>query len=354
MSLPEVEPSLATLLDAASSRRPWAPEDTKSGARFERVVVDGTRYVLKYQDPRDDWLLRATGDPGIRYVRLWQSGLLGSLPDVVDPAVVACSFDGAVGMVLLHDVTAQLLPPRQPFSVEQHTRFLDHMAAMHAAFWGWHDDVGLTPLATRYLTFSPAVASAEASRGSDAAVPKAMAQGWSTLGQVSTRLADLVLPLLEDPAPLVTALGTHPHTLVHGDWKAANLGTHEDGRTILLDFGELPGEASPIADLSWYLALNAELLPSSKDDAIDTYRAALARHGIETADWWDAALALELLGTMVQFGWEKALGGEGPELAWWEARAARGHPVAVATVELPGCVPSQPKRRTAARSRTSA
>jgi hypothetical protein len=31
-----------------------------------------------------------------------------------------------------------------------------------------------------------------------------------------------------------------------------------------------------------------------------------------------------LLGTMVQFGWEKALGGPGPELAWWEARALEG------------------------------
>jgi hypothetical protein len=44
----------------------------------------------------------------------------------------------------------------------------------------------------------------------------------------------------------------------------------------------------------------------------------------QTAGWWDGAVALELLATMVQFGWEKALGGPGPELAWWEARAAEG------------------------------
>ena len=111
---------------------------------------------------------------------------------------------------------------------------------------------------------------------------------------------------------------------MHGDWKAANLGTHADGRTVLLDFGEAPGEASPIADLSWYLALNADLLPETKDEAIATYRAALERHGIDTGGWWDAAVALEMLGAMVQFGWEKALGGAGPELAWWEARAAEG------------------------------
>jgi hypothetical protein len=324
MPPPEPVVCLDDLLVAASSRRPWVPEDTKSGARFERVVIDGERYVLKYQDPRDDWLLRATGDPGERYVRLWEAGLLGRLPDVIDPAVVAAGFDGVVGRVLLRDVTAQLLPSGRAFSTEQHTRFLDHMAAMHAAFWGWRDKVGLTPLATRYRVFSPAVAAAEAARGSGAVVPQVMAQGWDRLPKVSHRLAELVLPLVNDPAPLVAALGAVPHTLVHGDWKAANLGSHADGRTVLLDFGEVPGEASPIADLSWYLALNTDLLPETKDETIATYRRALHRHGIDTADWWDTTVALELLGTMVQFGWEKALGGPGPELAWWEAWAAEG------------------------------
>ena len=77
MSPPETVARLDDLLVAASSRQPWVPEDTKSGARFERVVIDGERYVLKYQDPRDDWLLRATGDPGERYVRLWEEGCWG-------------------------------------------------------------------------------------------------------------------------------------------------------------------------------------------------------------------------------------------------------------------------------------
>ena len=322
MDSPDV--ALEELLATASSRQPWVPEDTKSGARFERVVIGGDRYVLKYQDPRDDWLLRATADPGRRYVLLWERGLLARLPEVIDHAVVACTFDDGVGRVLLRDVTDQLLPPGRPLSAHQHARFLDHMAAMHAAFWGWHDDVGLTPLATRYLVFSPTVARAEAARGSSAIVPRLMGEGWAKLPEASPRLADLILPLLDDPSLLVAALEGMPHTLVHGDWKAANLGTHADGRTVLLDFGEVPGEASPIADLSWYLALNADLLPETKDEAIATYRAALERHGVSTSDWWDAAVALELLGAMVQFGWEKALGGHGSEMAWWEARAVEG------------------------------
>jgi len=322
--LPEAPTVLHDLLDSAESRERWEPEDTKSGARFERVVIAGERYVLKYQDPRDDWLLRATGDPGVRYVRLWEHGLLERLPDAVDPAVVAAAFDGSVGMILLRDVTDQLLTPGQPFTLQEHTRFLDNMAAMHAGFWGWHDDVGLTPLATRYRIFAPTVAESEAALGSSAVVPKVMAEGWGRLPAVSPPLAELVMPLLADPTQLIAALDHVPHTLVHGDWKAANIGSHTDGRTVLLDFGEASGEASPIADLSWYLALNANLLPEAKDKAISTYRAALEGHGIDTGGWWDRAVTLEMLGTMVQFGWEKALGGPGPELAWWEAWAAKG------------------------------
>jgi hypothetical protein len=316
--------SLDELLARATSRRRWFPEDTKSGARFERLVIDGERYVLKYQDARDDWLMRATGDDGHRYVRLWQHGLLAALPTVIDSAVVAADADGAVGRILLRDVSTSLLPPDTPLSGDRHERFLDHMAQLHAAFWAWHDDVGLTSLERRYLMFSPAVARCEAAVGSPAIVPRFMEVGWARLPQESPSLYREVFPLFRDLTPLLSALACVPHTLVHGDWKAANIGSHPDGRTVLLDFGEVPGEATPIADLAWYLALNAALLPESKDATIERYRAALERHGVDTSPWWDRAVALELLGTMVQFGWEKALGGAGAELDWWEARAVDG------------------------------
>ena len=318
------KPPLDELLAQAERRQPWAPDDSRSGARFERIVIAGEPYVLKYQDPRDDWLLRSAGDDGRSYVRLWEGGLLDRLPPVLDHAVVAAAYDGSVGMVLFRDVSKMLLVADAPFSAAQHLRFLDHMAQLHATIWGWRDDLGLTPLRGRYLMFSPGVAADEAARGNDAVVPRAMAEGWRRLPVESPVMADSVLPLLGDPSPLVRALAGVPHTLVHGDWKAANLGTHEDGRTVLLDFGEAPGEASPLADVSWYLALNSALLPESKDAALDSYRRSLERHGVATTDWWSAAVALELLGCMLQFGWEKALGGPGPELSWWEAWTERG------------------------------
>ncbi|MGH9121789.1 MAG: hypothetical protein ACRDYC_07560 [Acidimicrobiales bacterium] len=225
----------------------------------------------------------------------------------------------------MRDVSAQLVPPGDaPIPLQQHLRFLDHMAELHARFWGWSDDIGLTPLRDRYLVFSPAVAEAERARGSHLVVPAIMAEGWRLLPDVAPRLAEPVLSLLEDPSPLVDALGDVPHTFVHGDWKAANLGSQPGGRTILLDWGEVPGEASPLADLAWYLALNTARQPQSKDETIASYRHALEACGVRCEGWWDLALDLELLATTVHFGWEKALGGIGPELDWWTGRALRG------------------------------
>jgi len=302
------------------------PQDSKSGARFEHVVIGGRRLVLKYQDAQDDWLMRATGDmDGRRFAALWGSGLLDSIPSAIDHAVVGAAVEDGVGAILLRDVSDELLPLGDgPLGHDEHLRFLDHMALLHATFWGWHDTVGLTPLRARYLTFSPAVAADEAARGSDALVPKVMADGWARFPAIAPQAAKVVMPLLDDPSPLLTALEQMPHTFVHGDWKAANLGYHGDGRTILLDWGEVPGEASPLADLSWYLALNSAKLPQSKEDTVAAYRGALERHGVETGAWWDQALALEMLATMLQFGWEKALASAGTELEWWERAVAAG------------------------------
>src|SRR5258708_2294738 len=68
-------------------------------------------------------------------------------------------------------------------------------------------------------------------------------------------------------------------------------------------------------------AITCRRLPQGKQAAIDAYRDALEECGIDTAPWWERQLALCLLGALVQFGWEKALGGYDEELAWWESQA---------------------------------
>jgi hypothetical protein len=205
----------------------------------------------------------------------------------------------------------------------QHLGFLDHMAAMHAAFWGAGEEVEVIPAMHRYLELSLWIAEAEAAIGSTQLVPRLIGQGWGLLADVAPRAAAVVLPLSLDPGPLVEALDWTPQTFVHGNWKLDNLGTDPSGRTVLLDW-ELPGRGAALSDLAWYLAINCRRLPQTKEDAIDAYRAALERRDVDTAAWWDTQLALCLLGGLVQFGWEKALGGYDDELAWWEARAIEG------------------------------
>jgi thiamine kinase-like enzyme len=128
--------------------------------------------------------------------------------------------------------------------------------------------------------------------------------------------------LRRDPTPLVDAAGTTPTTFVHGDWKLGNVGTARDGRTILIDW-TYPGEAPPAYELAWYLSINRIRIPHSKEDAIAAFRASLERHGVPTHGWYDRQVAICLLGSLVVFGWEKALGDDA-ELAWWCDRVREG------------------------------
>ena len=305
------------LLRGATDRTPLA-SNGKSGARLETVTLDGERYVVKHLD--DDWSLRAAAVPGVAVVEMWRRGILDRLPDCFDQPIIAVS-GGDVPALLMRDVSAWLVPDGdEPIPTEQQERFLAHMASLHAEFWETSEPIDLVSPERRYLELSPQMAEAEARRGSEHVVPKLVARGWPLLAEVAPRAASVVVPLVHDPGPLVRALGTTPQTLVHGNWKLDNLGTDDRGRTVLLDW-ELPGRAAPLSDLAWYLAINCRRLPTSKEATIDEYRAALEREGIETAPWWERQLGLALLGALVQFGWEKALGGYDDELAWWEGHA---------------------------------
>lgn len=98
------------------------------------------------------------------------------------------------------------------------------------------------------------------------------------------------------------------------------MGAGTDGRTVLIDW-TYPGSGPIAHDLAWYLALNRARLPESKEETIGALGAALRAHGIDTAGWYERQVQLCLLGCLVEFGWEKALG-EDEELGWWCDRAA--------------------------------
>jgi hypothetical protein len=316
--------SLEELLSDATAREPFLTTDSKSGARFERVTINGERHILKHLHVDDDWIMRATGDLTGRPALVWTAGLLDRLPPSIDSGIVGIATGlgrnqwGAA--LLMRDLGEWLVPEGdEPVPVVQHLGFLDHMAELHATFWGWTDTVGLEPPMHRFLEFSPQCVGLEEARGWPDLVPRLIIEGWQKFSSVGSQFVDLV----RDPTPLVDALAALPQTLVHGDWKFGNLGTHPDGRTILLDWA-VPGQSCGTTELAWYLSLNSARLPISKEASIDAYRSSLEDHGVDTNGWWDRAMAVGLLAGVVWFGWEKALGGPGPELSWWLQGAAEG------------------------------
>jgi hypothetical protein len=331
---PAVSASVTELIAGATSRVSLTEGAGKSGARIERLVIGGQSYVLKHLDLAQDWTMRASGCLRGAPLLAWERGLLARLPACLNqPIVGVCRVggDGAVPSggcaLLMRDVSPWLVPVTdEPISMDQHLRFLRHMAALHAAFWACGSECEVVPVMHRYLELSPWLAQAEAAVGSAHLVPRLVGEGWPRLAEVAPAAAAVVTPLARDPGPLVEALAGTPQTFVHSNWKLDNLGTDADGRTVVLDW-EQPGRGAPLSDLAWYLAINCRRLPQGKQDAIAAYRRALEEHGISTAAWWDRQLALCLLGALVQFGWEKALGGYDEELAWWETQAVRAAPL---------------------------
>jgi Phosphotransferase enzyme family len=329
---PPVVRTLAELTGEIEERWPLAHSDSKSGAHIERVVIAGRSYVLKRLDLADDWTLRAVGDLGCASLVMWERGLFERLPDCLNQPIVGVAHDpsdgpGGRGTWLLMEEVEGFVPAGDaPVPLEQHVTFLDHMATMHATFWEAGDEIDIVPASNRYLEMSPWLALTEDELGSDALVPRLVGDGWPRFEALVPEAAAIVMPLAWDPGPLVEALARTPTTFVHGNWKFGNLGTDGDGRTIVVDW-ETPGRGAPCAELAWYLAINTNRLPHSKEEAIAAYREALERHGIDTAGWWDVQIALALLGALVQFGWEKALGGMTDELAWWCDRAIEAAPL---------------------------
>jgi hypothetical protein len=182
-----------------------------------------------------------------------------------------------------------------------------HMAALSSAFWGWDDHIGLTTMTQRIRFFAPDNIAAELTAAQVPTAIAAAAAGWRALPDRSPMMSRLARLVHDRPEVITGPLSGTPRTFLAGDWKMGNLGTHPDGRTILLDWA-LPGAGPACWDLCWYLALNQARLPEPKEAAIGRFRAALEHHGIGTGNWWQQQLDLCMIGIMATFGWEKALG----------------------------------------------
>lgn len=328
--MPQLAASVDELLAGADRREPFVNPDGRSSSAFERVWIGGSPHVLKHVHLDADFTMRVSGDIGCRPVRAWAAGLLDLAPDLIDHGIIGAALgegrNGWGAALLMRDVSDDLLPAGDVLlPKDHHERFLDHLAGFCAAGWGWHDDVaagpGLLPYAARWAWFGHAAIDGERSLGWPERVPRLAAEGWERFAErAPAGLARVVDDLRRDTTPLADALRETPSCFLHGDVKASNAGRAADGRTVLIDWAYV-GEGPACHELVWHLALDRTRLPVSKEATMDAFRAGLERHGVDTAGWWDRQLALCLLGGLVLFGWEKALGDD-DELGWW-CRAAR-------------------------------
>jgi hypothetical protein len=328
---PESRPvavSLDELLAGATDREPMLHSDSKSGVAFERMLIDGVPHVLKCVHIDDDWTMRFFGETTCVPLEVWRTGMVDVLPERIDHTIVAVAEgigrDGLGAALLMRDVGTELLAAGDELvTLAQHGQLIDDMAALAARTWEWSGHPSLLPFANRWLPFGDATMADEERRGWPNDVPRIAADGWARFAEVAPPSArQTVLEVRRDLSPLVDALAATPMSFLHGDWKMGNLGIGGDGRSILLDWTYC-GPGPVCHELGWYLALNRARLPESKEASADRLRAALERHGIDTDPWWDRQLRLSLLGTLVQFGWEKALG-DTDELGWWCDRAMEG------------------------------
>lgn len=314
--------SVEEMLAGATERHAWKNSDSLSGNPLERLTIAGEPYVVKYTCVDDDWIMRASGDLHCRQLTLFTSGVLDRLPSAIDHAIIACApftsqHGHRGGAFLMPDVSGALVPSGGgPISLHMHHRFLEHMALMHAAYAGFSCGDDLFPLSHHYVMLSPAMAAIEQQSGSTDPVPLAVARGWRMMAQRHPRQSAILHDLSRDPSPLVAALSVGPTTLLHGDWKLGNLGATSE-TTILLDWDRC-GAGAPLVDVAWYLAVNCDRLPESKEAALQTYRGSLETAGVETSSWWDAQLLPALAGAFLELGWSK--NDDEAEFGWWSDR----------------------------------
>jgi hypothetical protein len=296
--------------------------------------------------------MRLTHDHAVREVALFRGGIYARLPPQCYVPMIAVARRGNAWTSLMVDVSNALERPRDtPIAVADLHRYVRHLAVMHARFLqdtSLHDPaLGLCTLRDFVEILAPATVEQELAGGRMHPVLTAANLGWSVFKEAGSRPAvELVTTVQQDLRPLLEVLASIPQTLLHGDYKLANLGTLApstataygpavvEARTVMLDWQDAT-LGPPLLDLGYFLAITDSRLPIPKEGVIALYRDALVAHGYTPApETWERDVALGLLaGGALRLLWQKALGTQAAdarvrgkarqELDWWCALALR-------------------------------
>lgn len=342
-----------------------------SGNTLERVIATSEgrefRFVLKHFSIEADWIMRVTHDTEVREVALFRGGVYQRVPDLCIIPIVAAAREGKSWASLMVDISEYMLPGgNAPLPLADLRRILDHLAVVHSRFMEdeslLNPSLGLSSLRDFILILSRPVIDREIERGRSHPVLEAAQRGWDVFADVAMPEAVRIVRKTQlDLRPLLRALARAPRTLVHGDYKIANLGAwapppppapaeetpataagdatpaprQPEPRTIIIDWQDATF-GSPLLDIAYFLAINSSRLSVSKEDTIQMYRDSLASFGYayQPAAWArDLEVGL-LAGGGMRLVWQKALGTqsddpvvrarETEEVRWWSEQIIRG------------------------------
>jgi hypothetical protein len=318
-----LDPQLVSRLGEVAEHEPLVSTGWSGNVLERLVLADGRRLIAKRIVPGTNWIDRHTKDEG-REGLLFTSGVLARMPPAVDHAVVAAERDGDAWWVVMRDVSAFLLPDGKRLSREEHRRILEAANLMWEEFWG-EDVPHLCPLHDCFRLFSPAIAASE--RNGLDLLPKQYEAFWEAFAEaVDSDVAEPVLALVEDPAPLVAELDALGTTLIHADIRDEQIGLDGE-RLILLDWGRA-SQGHPVVDFFWSICHNAWRIDATHDELVEDFRGARG----ERDD--PRAVELGVIAGLMMYGWvfgHSAAYHPDPlerdwarqELGWWVPRARR-------------------------------
>jgi hypothetical protein len=231
-------------------------------------------------------------------VRLWQYGLLDQLHPHLEHKIIACAHDKAGWAILMHDLTGRVYAWDKPIPPELVPVFLDRLASLHATFWNDPRlpdprlglcnaaqllDQSSLPMAQKHTNLPMGV------------LPEWVRGGWQVMEELLDRDAFTHLKsLIENPQPLFAALSRYPYTLLHGDYRAANLAYLD--QPVAFDWQEATRSLMTI-DLAWFAKQDFVQNTMGQAQAIDYYRNCLETHLNQRFDdaEWQAMLDLGYL-----------------------------------------------------------
>jgi hypothetical protein len=304
-----------------------------AGSQFTPVDTDAGRLILKTMSMDSDWEMFATDDTACRSVTTWQYGLLDRARPHLDAAVLGCAREDDLWAILMPDLSGRFLRDTDAADLpsqgvrEMLPRFLDGLAGMHAEFWqdpalddpllGLDDPRGLFQLA------SPTFARQHLGEW-DTWLLVGAVDGWGALEEaLDDDAAAQARALIDDPQPLLDALGRHPATFLHGDLYEPNLARDGADHLMAVDW-QLAMHSVATIDLA-RIVLDMCEDAASRARAVQHYRDRLEAHlGSRFADEeWEEMVDLGILTEVLWIAPFLAWGASVSDDPAWVAKLAR-------------------------------